>query len=87
MLTFFLGVGFNIIKFGYGLKDGFWRTSMFAFEGTVWFSNFSGEDFLNVRLGMSQRQVTILLGDPLRKDDDCRAKCFWYYTNQDTGGC
>lgn len=85
MVVFICGVAINIQRFGYNLNDGFWRTLMFPFEGTVWASGFSEANFNKIKLGMSVTQVQEILGEPLRKDDECRELCFWLYSGHDTG--
>lgn len=80
-----LGIGVNMYRFGYGVEDGFYRTLMFPFEGTVWAQGFNEKAFLKVQIGMSQLQVVHLLGEPLRKDLDCDESCFWLYSGQDSG--
>ena len=85
LLTIFLLFMFiNMYKFGYDLKDGFFRTlsvSLFM-EGTVFAAGFSEEAFSKVKLDMDFNQVLELLGEPLQKDTDCQKWCFWTYTWQ-----
>lgn len=84
-LLFSFGISINMYRFDYNLNDGFWRTLMIPFEGTVWAPGFSENNFTKMQLGMSEAEVHKLLGNPLDKDKDCKKLCFWSYTLQDTG--
>lgn len=84
LFLFSLTMAYYMYKFGYGVNDGFWRTAMIPFEGTVWSEGFSEVGFNKVNLGMSSRKVLELLGEPLQKNCD-KNDCFWIYTWQDTG--
>ena len=75
----------NMFQFGYGVNDAFWRVVWSIDEGTVWADNFSEEKFNQVEVGMTQKEVLLLLGRPLNKIHEHKAGHFWYYTRQDTG--
>lgn len=83
-IVFLFGVGFNMYRFGYGIKDGFFRTLLTPMEGTVWAEGFSEEAFDKIIIGMTTEQVFSILGEPLEKDTDCLKLCFWSYSWQDT---
>ncbi|HAZ12727.1 MAG: hypothetical protein A2X86_13995 [Bdellovibrionales bacterium GWA2_49_15] len=83
--VFACAVAVNMHRFGYNLNDGFWRTLMFPFEGTVWAPRFTEDNFNKIKQGMSASSVREILGEPLRQDSECSEICFWYYTGQDTG--
>lgn len=63
-----------MVRFQYGAKDGFWRTLMTPFEGTVWAPEFSEEGFAKIQLSMNKDEVLQLIGEPIRKicgDNSC----------------
>ena len=74
----------NKVRFLYDWGNAFWRTLMTPFTGTNWAEGFSEDRFSMIRLGMSQEQVTSILGRPL--DQGCgKTSCSWIYSYQDTG--
>lgn len=79
-----LGISINMYRFGYGFKDGFFRTLLAPMEGTVWATGFSEEAYDKIKIGMTTEQVYSILSEPLRKDTDCSNRCFWAYSWQDT---
>lgn len=84
-ILFFLTMAFNMYRFNYNLDNGFWRTLMSPFEGTIWASNFSETAFSKAKIGMSSKAVKSLLGNPISKRCDSKKNCFWNYTWQETG--
>jgi hypothetical protein len=74
----------NIFRFDYNLSDGFWRTLMTPFEGTVWAPHFSEKGFSQIKPHMNKQRVVELIGEPLRKECD-NQDCLWIYTWQDSG--
>ncbi len=83
-ILFFFSLVFNIYRFRYNLNDGFWRTVMFLFEGTIWAPKFTEVAFSQIRVGMSDNKIRGLVGDPLNISCDKNNICFWSYTHQDT---
>jgi len=83
-IVFSLGICINMYRFGYGFKDGFFRTLLAPMEGTVWANGFSEQAFNKIKIGMTMEQTASILGEPLRKDNDCSNQCFWTYAWQDT---
>jgi len=80
---FFIGIMFNMYRFGYGFDDAFWRTLMTPFTGTVWSERFTEEGFNNIKISMSTDEVLKHLGKPLQ--NECgKERCFWIYSYQDT---
>lgn len=80
---FFVVIAINMYRFDYGINDGFWRTLMVPFTGTIYAPSFSESNFNQIKISMSSAQVARLVGEPLRKDCD-HMDCFWIYTNQET---
>jgi len=83
-LPFPTAVAFNSYRFGYGLKDAFWRTLMTPFEGSVWAPGFSEAAFSKVKIGMHSSEVFQLLGAPIRNPNGLTGS-IWMYTWQETG--
>ena len=83
-IVFLFGVGINMYRFGYGFEDGFFRTLLAPMEGTVWADGFSEEAFNKIKIGMRAEEVLSILGEPLKKNTECRKLCFWTYSSQDT---
>ncbi len=84
ILFFPVAVAINSFRFGYNLKEAYWRTLMTPFEGTVWTPGFKESAFSRLRIGMAAAEVFALLGDPIRKSCGDFG-CLWIYTWQDTG--
>lgn len=72
----------NMIEFGYGVYDAFWRVVWAIDEGTVWAEGFSEESFLEIKKGMSKIEVEQIMGKPL----NTTSEEFWFYATQDQYG-
>lgn len=83
IFLFTFSIAINMYRFNYGINDGFWRTLMAPFTGTIWAPSFSESNFDQIKISMNSVQVLSLLDEPLRKDCDIK-ECFWIYTSQDT---
>jgi SmpA / OmlA family len=76
----------NMYKYGYGVNDAFWRIAWAIDEGTIWAPNFSEENFDKLKIGMTDKEVLLLMGKPLNAlEETCVNSCFWFYTKQDSG--
>ena len=79
------GVIGNMIEYGYGVNDAFWRVIWWIDEGTIWAPGFSEKNFSKIKKGMSKKEVFTLMGKPLRGFDDCNKDyCGWVYTKNDS---
>ena len=78
MLLFLIAYGTvsNMIEYGYGVNDAFWRFVWAIDEETIWAESFSEKKFLQVKVGMEKSGVESLLGNPLNDKSDK----FWCYT-------
>ena len=73
-VTFSSCILWNMVRYRYGLLDGFSRTALSLLEDTVWAPNFSEESFSKLTLGMDEKLVLATMGQPLKKwcsDSSC----------------
>ena len=75
----------NMIHYGYGVNDAFWRVVWWIDEGTIWAEGFSEGNFDKVKIGMTSDEVLKIVGKPLHDIDNCDEICIWGYTKQDAG--
>ena len=85
LLVIFYATVSNMIYFGYGASDAFWRVVWWIDEGTVWTDGFSENNFDRVKVGMTSDEVLKITGRPLHDINDCDDICIWAYTKQDAG--
>jgi hypothetical protein len=83
-LSFPTALAINSYRFGYGLKDAFWRTLVSPVEGTIWAPQFDESKFSKIRFGMRAPDVVRLIGEPLHKYCG-KEDCFWLYTTLENG--
>jgi hypothetical protein len=84
-LSFVVIVILNKVRFHYGWRDALLRTILAGFEATRWAHDFSLEAFEQAKLQMDQSEISLLLGEPLRKDCDAHGECIWIYSWQTSG--
>ena len=63
----FLPTIYNIIYYHYDPYNALCRFFLSPYEGTEWTSGFSDWNFSKVHVGMKEKEVLLLLGEPLGK--------------------